>query len=230
MNKTNPDNICSHLYKEYPYHEEVLNDMLDSQYKLQKHYHKLGRSVDPDSKDIDERIFEAIYNWNNVTVEYFELTEHFINGGDYKNFANLSPDELMEIKFEYIDMWHFLMNIFIYLGLRGFPERNFMDIYDHVREITHEAGENYSVDRELKISMAWNLLSCSWGDLCNNLPYKKWKTYKKKEITQETLMMCVQVLLAFIQFGLVLGIEEEEFYNLYMSKLEENINRQKRGY
>ena len=85
-------------------------------------------------------------------------------------------------------------------------------------------------DNGFHVSIAWNILSCSWGEMCNELPYKKWKKYKGNEDNKGALKYYSKLIIVFCYMGIALGISKEEFYNLYMSKLAENIDRQKRGY
>jgi dimeric dUTPase (all-alpha-NTP-PPase superfamily) len=60
--------------------------------------------------------------WRNLTLEFAELLERL----PYKEWRTytteqreLSKEELLEVKYEYIDMFHFFLNIGISLGIDG---------------------------------------------------------------------------------------------------------------
>lgn len=80
-------------------------------------------------------------------------------------------------------------------------------------------------------------------ELLDTLPYKDWKDYTKKETRwmlfkdsykeeewKETQYEWVDALHFLVNIGLMLDINAEKAFTLYITKVEENKNRQKNKY
>lgn len=218
MTAVNPDNVCAHLIKHYDYREDALNYMFQMQNSLQEFVGKKRGNPYPNSELTDfARAKEAIYFWGAATTEWFEL----IDAQDkYLNELGLfGKDHLrtqtakLELQYEYIDIWHFLMNIFLYTGIQDVSLIDFKKF---------GKTANYK-----SIDMCWSEMSYWVGRYVNSLPYKHWKTYKDYEIPKSHLEICFEhILEIFVTLGNLLDIDHEMFFDLYCSKNEENVERQ----
>ena len=114
------------------------------------------------------------------------------------------------------------MNFFIFTKQREF-DFTLEDLYN---ETPDPFCEPY-----LQVEKQWSTLSILVGEYMDILPYKHWKTYKLPKLkTKELLEKAKQILYSFILMGKALGITKEHFFSLYISKNQENINRQKNNY
>jgi len=228
--KVNPDNKCAQLYKSIPFNHDALNIMLGMQNDLQIMYGKKRKSTTPETKDATKRIRESIYHFSCFVTEYFEMWDTIKNAkvaidkAEQKDKVELEKKYELEIQYEVIDMWHFLMNVFLYLGVNKIEKYDMHDLYPLNTKITiayHEPA----------IDAYWSKLCILYGEMLNNVPYKYWKTYKKIEVDTNMVEEFMKLILAlFFNLALIIGIDKEKFYSLYVSKNKENFDRQKRGY
>jgi dimeric dUTPase (all-alpha-NTP-PPase superfamily) len=210
MSEKNPENKCVQLMIEaakISYDKDALNIMMNMQYDLQMFYAKKRGSITPDHEN-KERIKEALYHFNCFVAEIWELEERIHMGKPCEG-------DMIEIKFEVIDAWHFFMNMFLYLGIRKFDE-NLEFFWNYV-------GSNYD-----------SSLICivkRWGTILDELPYKYWKTYDNYDFNMKRVEKIAEdMLCAFIQLAKYFEIRKEEFYSYYIAKNKENHERQHRGY
>ena len=217
------ENKCFDLYQKYDIPKNAMLDMFTTQFDLQKFYHSGGMASDP----FEFNVHEALYHWNTSTAEYFELVERLKNNQKYLSVKEIPEDELMEIRFELIDIFHFVMNIGIYLDLKISPSL----------DAAYSAADTFFKKSEIKdphlvIPMAWGSMSALWGAMLDKLPYKKWKKYTGKEkLELNKLAFNYQGIIdSLLMMALSLDVDPQMFYNLYNSKVQENIDRQKRGY
>lgn len=121
----NPENKCSHLYEQdVPKLQNPLVDMFNMQASLQRHLAEKGKAVDYDNASFKDRIDDISVQWRNLTLEFAELLERlpFKEWKDYPEDrlkAFKDKEELLETYYEYIDMFHFFMNIGLALGVSG---------------------------------------------------------------------------------------------------------------
>ena len=118
----------------------------------------------------------------------------------------LAPNDI-ERDFEYIDVLFFLCNIGIYAGIKNIEIFNFDDM-------------------NLTSLETFNLQILKFLDL---LPFKKWKTYKEADylLTQEQIETFTLAVNQWICYGKrYFNYCDKYIYSLYMSKLQENKNRQ----
>lgn len=123
MSAINPENKCAHLYDEVK-QIPTIQQMFDMQLKLQQFYAKNGKALDPQQMTLKERVSDITEQWRNLTLEFAELVERL----PFKRWKTYSEEdfkkafegnELIETQFEYIDMFHFFMNIGLCLGIDG---------------------------------------------------------------------------------------------------------------
>lgn len=215
MTSIHPNAVCAHLIKHYEYREDALSYMLQMQNSLQEFVGKKRGNKFPKSEMTDfERAKEAIYFWGAATTEWYELLDAQEN---YKKKLSEShclaqiTDAKREMQYEYIDIWHFLMNVFLYTG---------------IDETEIKLGD-FEVDYLKSIEEYWAELSYWIGRYINALPYKHWKTYKDYHIDDTELALCFENAVAvFVKLGAVLDVDKCLFFDLYCSKNEENIKRQ----
>lgn len=215
MTSIHPNAVCAHLIKHYEYREDALSYMLQMQNSLQEFVGKKRGNKFPKSEMTDfERAKEAIYFWGAATTEWYELLDAQEN---YKKKLSEShclaqiADAKREMQYEYIDIWHFLMNVFLYTG---------------IDETEIKLGD-FEVDYLKSIEEYWAELSYWIGRYINALPYKHWKTYKDYHIDGAELALCFENAVAvFVKLGAVLDVDKCLFFDLYCSKNEENIKRQ----
>jgi len=223
--KINPDNRCSHLYKELEYNPKALDIMMEMQLALQVMYGEKRGTITPNSIVLIEDqiigIREAIYYFTCFAVEYHELCEKH----NELHFIKKTEEGRFELEFEVIDMWHFLMNIFLYSGIKKFKYN--LEFYygdEKDKQISYEQEKNES-------KWWWELICRDYGQYIDQLPYKSWKTYKDPKINIDALEYRAEMLLRnFFGFVRVFGINKEKFYSLYVAKNKENLDRQNRGY
>lgn len=94
------------------------------------------------------------------------------------------------------------------------------------------------MERVEAISVNMTNMTLEFAELLERLPHKRWKTYSdeqrsgwmSKEHELETKYELIDMFHFFLNIGLCLDIDGEEFCRLYAAKNKENIDRQNRGY
>ena len=201
---------------------ELLTKMYDKQYELQCYMkEKRGLTQPPDSSSnfiTHEHVLAAIYFSSCVNIEWFELQEAY---QDYLKAAELYALDANELRQkaleELVDVWHFLLSVFIFLGLK--PE--------NVAKLTHfrigglNSLAEYAGDTALAIS-----------SVLSEAPYKTWKDQDNKRVLdkeyQELLFakfsICYNDVLDFALYSL--DSSYEEFVDAYLRKNALNFQRQ----
>jgi dimeric dUTPase (all-alpha-NTP-PPase superfamily) len=121
----NPENKCAHLFD--PSLKKLENpvvDMFEMQASLQRRLASTGRALDYDNATHKEKVDDISKQWRNISLEFAELLERL----PFKEWKTYSPEVLagfkddadkLETYYEYIDMFHFFMNIGLALGIDG---------------------------------------------------------------------------------------------------------------
>lgn len=120
----NPENKCAHLFKNLKKLDNPVVDMFNMQASLQKHLAEKGRALDYDTASHKEKIDDISIQWRNMTLEFAELLERlpFKEWKTYpeETLAGFKDEEdMLETYYEYIDMFHFFMNMGLALGIDG---------------------------------------------------------------------------------------------------------------
>ncbi|SRR6266481_2161661 len=125
MSKLNQVNKCAQLYdQEVKKLKDPLINLFEMQLSLQKRLAETGRGVDYDVADFKTRVDDITIQWRNLTTEFSELIERL----PFKEWKTYTPEQLrgkmdqetvLEVWYEYADMFHFFMNIGLALGIRG---------------------------------------------------------------------------------------------------------------
>lgn len=135
MSKINPDNKCSQLlscslaeFRKKVRKEEstTLQELFEMQKSLQLRVNQpVAIPIVPDAEYQTEYFKITAGNimesWSLLTLEYAELLERlpFKHWKRYPDMMKMSDEDILELQFEFIDMFHFFMNIGIALGLTG---------------------------------------------------------------------------------------------------------------
>lgn len=111
----NQQNQCANLKVEGE--APTIEKMFELQLALQK---RIGN--DPTAMSFMERIQFIKDNWTNLTTEYTELLER-LPWKPWKKYTDeqkagwTSKEQELETKYEFVDMFHFLMNMGLCLGI-----------------------------------------------------------------------------------------------------------------
>lgn len=74
-------------------------------------------------------------------------------------------------------------------------------------------------------------MDCEMAELMEQLQYKWWKQYVGQDVDFiEAKYEIVDMFHFLVSIALLWGMDAEEFFAIYQSKMTENINRQKRNY
>ncbi len=120
----NPENKCSHLFNQEVTVKPNIERMFEMQKSLQDYVANKGKGMDFDAASFKDKVDQITKEWRNMTCEFAELLE----GLPFKEWKTYSPEQLkgylseeqkLEIWYEYIDMFHFYMNIGLLLGIDG---------------------------------------------------------------------------------------------------------------
>lgn len=128
QNEMNPENKCSHLFKDYISATDKLKNSLtevfEMQLSLQKHLASKGRGVDYTQSSFKVNVDDISVQWRNLTLEFAELLER-LPFKEWKTYTGeqksgvMTEEQQLEIWYEYADMFHFFMNIGLALGING---------------------------------------------------------------------------------------------------------------
>lgn len=120
----NPENKCADLFKDVPKLDNPVVDMFNMQASLQKHLADKGRALDYNSATFKQRVDDISKQWRNMNLEMSELLERL----PYKEWKTYpeealqgfrSQEDMLETYYEYIDVFHFFMNVGLALGIDG---------------------------------------------------------------------------------------------------------------
>ena len=91
--------------------------------------------------------------------------------------------------------------------------------------------DNLSFEEKVKWTKEF-IICClnELNEILDWIPWKHWKKKYKKPDEIEIKFEIIDLLHFVVSLALVWNMNAEEFYSLYITKMEENINRQKRGY
>lgn len=119
----NPENKCSHLFDqevELPSIEEMFEMQLSLQDKLASD----GKALHYETAEFMQKVKDVTTQWRNMNLEMSELLERL----PYKEWKTYTPaqkqgfqdrEQRLETWYEYIDVFHFFMNVGLALGIDG---------------------------------------------------------------------------------------------------------------
>lgn len=121
----NPENKCSHLYNQpVDLTQVTIEKMFEMQKSLQDNLAFKGRALDYDEATFAQRVRDVTTQWRNITLEFSELMER-LPFKEWKTYSEeekagwTSEEQRLEVLYEYIDIFHFFMNIGLALGVTG---------------------------------------------------------------------------------------------------------------
>lgn len=121
----NPENKCSHLYdQEVDLASITIDEMFRMQKKLQEDLAFKGRALDYDEASFKARVRDITTQWRNMNLEMSELLER-LPYKEWKTYTKeqlegfVSEEQRLEVLYEYIDVFHFFMNVGLALGVDG---------------------------------------------------------------------------------------------------------------
>jgi hypothetical protein len=169
------------------------------------------------------------YFLSSLVTEYWEFDEakniylDMINNSEKYSDEELNK-QLLELKYEIIDQFHFLMNMLIY----GRIPKSYIETFNLQYEFDYTNESPLTVTEEESIC----LLIANLGEYLNKYPYKTWKKqrYTKEQlenIPEEIDNIVTKILKSFFNFTRYWINDEKEFWSLYYTKNLENIERQK---
>ena len=120
----NPENKCAHLFQDVPKLDNPVVDMFRMQLQLQRHLAEKGRALDYENAPFKDRVDDISRQWRNLSLEFAELLER-LPFKEWKSYPEETlqgfkdDEDMLETYYEYIDMFHFFMNIGLALGIDG---------------------------------------------------------------------------------------------------------------
>jgi dimeric dUTPase (all-alpha-NTP-PPase superfamily) len=120
----NPENKCADLFKDVAKLTDPVVDMFNMQASLQRHLSEKGRALDYDSATFKQKVDDISRQWRNMNLEMSELLER-LPYKEWKTYPDealqgfRSQEDMLETYYEYIDVFHFFMNVGLALGIDG---------------------------------------------------------------------------------------------------------------
>lgn len=121
----NPENKCAHLFaREVDTDAVSIEVMFEMQASLQKNLAAKGRALDYPNASFQDRVKDITTQWRNMNLEMAELLER-LPYKEWKTYSDeqkagfTSEEQRLEVLYEYIDVFHFFMNVGLALGVDG---------------------------------------------------------------------------------------------------------------
>ena len=120
----NNENKCAELFINCPKLANPVVDMFNMQASLQKHLAEKGRAINYETAPFHEKVKDISIQWRNMNMEMTELLDR-LPWKEWKTYTEaqkagfLSQEEMLETYYEYIDVFHFFMNVGLALGIDG---------------------------------------------------------------------------------------------------------------
>lgn len=129
----NPENKCSHLFSQDTsmFDSGPLGQMFKMQKLLQDSLSEKGKGINIDKACFVEKVNQISMEWKNISLEMAELLERLPHKS-WKSYTDeqltgfLSEEDKLETWYEYIDMFHFFLNIGLLLGITS---EDFIKLY-----------------------------------------------------------------------------------------------------
>lgn len=117
----NPENKCAQLMSQES-KTLTLKEMFEMQLSLQNNMLARGKGIDYINGHFKDKVDNLTIQKRNLDTEFVELIERL----PFKEWKTYSPEQLdgwtskeqeLETKFEYVDMFHFFINIGLLIGI-----------------------------------------------------------------------------------------------------------------
>lgn len=203
---------------------DTLKLMYNKQYELQKYMVVKRGLQEPPATNASfithEHVLAAIYFASCVNIEWMELDEAYRHYVEMQAFSTDSEAlTLLRVKAleELIDVWHFLLSVFIFLGLKE----------HHVERLQH-----FSLGGISSLSEYAGETAIAISTVLASAPYKTWKdqdntkviTKDYEELLFSKMSVCFNNILDFAEC--CLDSDYEEFVKVYLAKNDLNFRRQ----
>lgn len=236
---SNPKEIEKQLEKmNVDFNDNKLSVMMN----IQKHFS--SRFFDSE-KLTDEEISKWIKQYDTcITDEITEVHEHLDIFNDiYKN----KEGNVAELQKEFIDIWHFVMDMFASGKMNS---SQLIEKYFEVFGLPHQEkdtilvifeNENKQLVDSMKVSMSHGIdpigvlvltghLLAGMRKVRQNISWKHWKKSNPNIDFNKLHESFVFVFSSLIKCLVLVGIDSDKLFNIYLSKNIENIFRQEFGY
>jgi hypothetical protein len=199
---------------------ELLVTMYNKQYKLQCYMHEKRRLTIPPVLDADsidhEHVLAAIYFFSCMNIEWAELQEvynRYLDADSEEDKDLLREEALLEL----IDVFHFALTVFIFLGLKE----------DLVSKLVHfKLGALNSFAETVGSSVS------AISEILQILPYKTWKDAAHIQVIDSDYRKILLSKLGIVYNNILdfalynLDSSYEEFIKAYLQKNALNFKRQ----
>ena len=118
----NGENTCAHLVEGKNIAPPTLREMFEMQLSLQRNMFARGKGIDYENASFKDRVDQLTIQKRNLDTEFVELLER-LPWKEWKTYPQeslagfLSKEQELETKFEFVDMFHFFMNIGLLIGI-----------------------------------------------------------------------------------------------------------------
>jgi dimeric dUTPase (all-alpha-NTP-PPase superfamily) len=102
----------------------TIDEMFRMQAALQKNLAKRGKAMDIETASFLDKVRDVTTQWRNMNLEMAELIER-LPFKEWKTYNEAqkagfeSEEQRLEVLYEYIDVFHFFMNVGLALGIDG---------------------------------------------------------------------------------------------------------------
>ena len=119
------ENKCSKLFDpSLPKMEDPLVQIFKMQEQLQDFLAKKGRAIDYRSASFKDRVDDITIQWRNMNTEMTELLDR-LPWKEWKTYSDeqltdfIDDEHMLEVYYEYVDVFHFFVNVGLALGIDG---------------------------------------------------------------------------------------------------------------
>jgi hypothetical protein len=194
----------------------------------------------------DEEISRWIKQYDLCIAD--EITEVHEHLDVFENIYGKNKTNIKELQKEFIDIWHFVMDLFIvgsinkdiyYYYEEDVKQKN-KDEVDFLKFVFITEKENLEKDKKIIIDsesidsisvlITTGYLLSALRKLRQQINWKHWKK-QKKELNIKDIHRCfANIISQLIKCFLLVGIDEKNLYDIYIKKNIENVFRQQFGY
>lgn len=117
----NPENKCAQLMSQ-PSRELTLKEMFDMQLSLQNNMFMRGKGIDYVDGTFKQKVDNLTIQKRNLDTEFVELLA-MLPWKEWRSYSAeqlsgwQSEEQMLETKFEYVDMFHFFINMGLLIGI-----------------------------------------------------------------------------------------------------------------
>ena len=176
-----------------------------------------------DELDVGTRVDLAIYYMQALRQEFWELNERNLN-------AKIEGQDLEYVQEELIDMFHFLMNVNIFLDVPVEPLQAVFQAEYFAKEVYRD-NHYGTISTYLRLDRAFS------GLLKESVPWKKWKNYDPAvqvlvadldgEARYWADVYSKDMMVSFMHMADIWDLSGDDLFKAYIAKQDINRERQK---